>query len=165
MKHDLRDQTIPEQNHKSSKRKRDELSVQNLVNSSMKSISQLSISQEVAWKKVKHSTSETGSSTREMNNEKDPQQITMYKPSKYLKMPRKLLLNSLHLQLNYPLKKTKEQRFILARLKIIDQQFCLEQLRHLYQTYLDLGLQHQVWPVSYIITLPLSSLHAALFQE
>ena len=47
----------------------------------------------------------------------------------------------------------------------MDQQFCLEQFHHLYQTYLDLGLQHQVWPVSCILTLSLSSLHAALLQE
>ena len=42
----------------------------------------------------------------------------------------------------------KEQRFILSRLTTVDQQFCLEQIRYLYQTYFNLGSQHQVWPLS-----------------
>jgi hypothetical protein len=67
-------------------------------------------------------------------------------------MPRRLLLQSLHLQLNCPLKKKNEQRFFLSRLKIVDQQFCLEKIRHLYQSYLDLGLQQQMWPVSFLLT-------------
>ena len=93
------------------------------------------------------------SSNNEISNQINSQNYTLYKPSKYLKMPRRLLLHSLHLQLNCPLKKKKEQRFILSRLKIIDQQFCLEQIRYLYQTYFDLGLQQQVWPVSFNIIL------------
>ena len=63
-------------------------------------------------------------------------------------MPRKLLLHSLRLQLNSTLKKKKEQHFILLRLEIFDRQFCLDQMRYLYQTYFDLGFQHQIWPVS-----------------
>jgi len=47
----------------------------------------------------------------------------------------------------------KEPRFILSRLTTVDQQFCLEQIRYLYQTYFDLGSQHQVWPVSSHILL------------
>jgi hypothetical protein len=66
-------------------------------------------------------------------------------------MPQRLLLHSLHLQLNCALKKKKEQHFILSRLKTIDQQFCLEQIRSLHQTYFDLGLQQQLWPVSFSI--------------
>jgi hypothetical protein len=66
-------------------------------------------------------------------------------------MSRRLLLHSLHLQLNCPLKKKKEQRSVLSRLKIVDQQFFLEQICYLYQTYLDLGLQQQVWLVSFSI--------------
>ena len=60
----------------------------------------------------------------------------------------KVLLRSLRLQLNSKLKKTKEQRFILSRLKIFDEQFCLQQIHSLYRTYFDLGSKHQMWPVS-----------------
>jgi hypothetical protein len=119
----------------------------------MKSMSQLSISQ-AASKKRKHSTDNTMSPlSNENSNQLNQDNYTLYKPSKYLKMPRKLLLYSLRLQLNYPLKKKKEQKFLLARLKIIDQEFCLEQIYSLYQTYFDLGLQHQIWPVGFTTVL------------
>jgi hypothetical protein len=110
-------------------------------------MSQLSISQGES-KKMKNSTQETRPSNDNQSNQLTQTNHTSYKPSKYLKMPRKLLLHSLRLQLNHPLKKKKEQNFILSRLKIVDQQFCLDQIRHLYQTYCDLGLQHKIWPVS-----------------
>jgi hypothetical protein len=90
---------------------------------------------------------------------------TFYKPSKYLKMPRKLLVHSLRLQLNYSLKKKKEQNFILSRLKIVDEQFCLDQIRYLYQTYYDLGLQHKVWLVSLKFNLSAYKIRFALFLE
>lgn len=73
--------------------------------------------------------------------------IIFYKPSKYLKMPKKLLLQSLRLQLNCPLKKRKEQQFILMRLRTVDQRFCLDQLHQLYWTYYEQGVQSQVWLV------------------
>ncbi len=133
------DQAIPEQAHESHKRKRDNQSLQKSLNSSMKSMSQLSISQEAVPKKTKRSTVETMSSNNEISTQTSSQNYILYKPSKYLKMSRRLLLHSLHLQLNCSLKKKKEQNFILSRLKTIDQQFCLEQIRYLYQTYFDLG--------------------------
>ncbi len=118
-------------------------------------MSQLSISsQEVASKKIKNSMDDETISTNDDNNSNDQSNqhnITLYKPSKYLKMPRKLLLHSLRLQLNYRLKKKKEQNFILSRLKIFDQKFCLDQIYYLYQTYFDLGSQHQIWLVSFKI--------------
>jgi hypothetical protein len=136
----------------SSKRKRDDPSIEKSLNSSMKSISQLSISQTGVPKKVKVSTVETMSSNNDTGIPANSQNYMLYKPSKYLKMPRRLLLHSLHLQLNCSLKKKKEQRFVLLKLKIIDQQFCLEQIRYLYQVYFGLGLQQQVWVVSLPIT-------------
>lgn len=79
--------------------------------------------------------------------------FNLHKFSKYLKMPRRLLLNSLHLQLNYPLKKKKEQNFILSRLRLFDEQFCLNQIRYLYQVYFDLGSKSHIWPVSFEMIL------------
>ncbi len=86
-------------------------------------MSQLSISQAAVPKKTKRSTVETMFSNTDMGSQINSQNYTLYKASKYLKMSRRLLLHSLHLQLNCPLKKKKEQRFILSRLTIIDQQF------------------------------------------
>ncbi|CAF4352917.1 unnamed protein product, partial [Rotaria magnacalcarata] len=40
----------------------------------------------------------------------------------------------------------KEQRFTLSRLELFDKQFCLHQIHHLYQKYVDFGLQYQIWP-------------------
>ncbi len=103
---------------------------------------------------MKQSAKEEKSSNDDDNSTQSTKDhSTLYKPSKYLKMPRKLLLHSLHLQLNCPLKKKKEQRFILSRLAIVDQQFCLDQIRFLYQTYFDLGSEYQMWPVSFKIVL------------
>jgi hypothetical protein len=79
-------------------------------------------------------------------------------------MSQRLLLHSLHLQLNCSLKKKKEQRFVLSRLTIVDQQFCLKQIRYLYQTYFDLGLQQQVWPVSFSIITSIFMPLIASFQ-
>ena len=115
----------------------------------MKSMSQLSISQAAVIKKFKHSTTERTSTIQEVIHEADAHNYNLYKPSKYLRMPQRLLFHSLHLQLNCSLKKKGEQCFILARLKTIDQQFCLEQLHSLYQTYFDFGMQHQLWLVSF----------------
>ena len=147
----LTDQVIPEQAHQPKKRKRDDSSTEKSLNSSMKSMSQLSISQGTVTKKSEHSTAEATAINNEIIIEPKSQNYTFYKPSKYLKMPRRLLLHSLHLQLNCSLKKKKEQRFLLARLTIIDEQFCVEQIRSLYQTYFDFGAQHQIWPVSFPI--------------
>ena len=63
-------------------------------------------------------------------------------------MPKKLLFHSLRLQLNHPIKKKKERSFILTRLKLLDQQFCLGMDQYLYQSYSAEGSQHKIWPVS-----------------
>ena len=64
----LPDQAVPERAHESSKRKRDDPSIQKSLNSSMKSMSQLSISQAAAPKKMKLSTVETLSSNTDMGS-------------------------------------------------------------------------------------------------
>jgi hypothetical protein len=144
----LNDQKLYNQIKQSIKRKRDQ-SQQDLFNDSIKTISQLSISQE-ASKKVKNSLNETMLSDDNNSNQSSQVNITSYRPSKYLKMPRKLPLHSLRLQLNCSLKKKNEQGFLLSRLQIIDQ------IHYLYQTYFDLGLQHASWAVSLKIFLYIS---------
>ncbi|CAF4752529.1 unnamed protein product, partial [Rotaria socialis] len=98
-----------------NKRKRSS-SKQKLSNKSLTSMSQSSISQGV-FKKMKNAQIETKSpidNNSDCLNENDD--ISLYKPSRYLKMPRKFLLNSLRLQLNCSIKRKKEQRFTLSRL-------------------------------------------------
>lgn len=130
-----------------NKRKRSS-SKQKLTNKSMISISQTSISQGV-FKKMKSSQIETKSSIDDNKDRlNDNDDISFYKSSRYLKMPRKLLLHSLRLQLNCSIKRKQEQWFALSRLEVFDKQFCLYQIHHLYQNYLDFGLQYQIWPVS-----------------
>ena len=148
-----RNHTILEQtsNHPTTttttvKRKRDR-SQQDLLNQSLQSWSQLSISQDMS-KRIKNSTEETVLVTTNHDTHSSQEEIIFYKQSKYLKMPRKLLLQSLQLQLNCKLKKKKEQCFILKRLQLLDQQFCLNQIHYLYQTYFHLGSQYHMWPVS-----------------
>jgi hypothetical protein len=63
-------------------------------------------------------------------------------------MPKKLLLHSLRLQLNHQIKKKKEKRFILSRLSLLDQQFCIGMMQSLYQSYAADGAQYKIWPVS-----------------
>jgi len=142
------DQAIPEQTQRANKRKRDDQAIENSLQSSMKSLSQLSISQENRRKKSKYHIDQNVSTTNQVNHQTNFQNSILYKPCKYLKMPRKLLLQSVRLQLYFRLKKKSEQNFILSRLTKMDQQFCLEQIRYLYQIYYDKGSHHQIWPVS-----------------
>ncbi|CAF1508137.1 unnamed protein product [Rotaria magnacalcarata] len=48
--------------------------------------------------------------------------------------------------LNYSLKKKDEKQFINVRLQLLDQQYCLEMDRQLWQSYLDIGLQQHLCP-------------------
>lgn len=74
--------------------------------------------------------------------------LSLYRYSKYLKMPRELLLRSLRLQLDLRLKREIEQNYVLRRLHLLDDHFCLSRIRQLYQSYVDLGTPDQIWPVS-----------------
>ena len=65
-----------------------------------------------------------------------------------LKMPKKLLIRSLRLQLNHRIKKKKDQLFIVSRLQLLDRQFCLGLDLRLDQSYFTEGEHHKMWPVS-----------------
>lgn len=86
--------------------------------------------------------------------------------SKYLKMSQNILLNSLRLQLNHPIKRKSEQQFILSRLVLFDKQFCLTQTHELYQTYLDFTSKyHEIWPVNHVIIVELKFYYCIYFQN
>lgn len=57
------------------------------------------------------------------------------------------------------MRKKSHQRFVVTRLRLLDEQYCLNQHRYLHQTCLDLGLQHELWPVSMEMTVVVHWLH------
>jgi hypothetical protein len=66
----------------------------------------------------------------------------------YLTRSSSILYQILNKALNYSLKKKDEKQFINVRLQLLDQQYCLEMDRQLWQSYLDIGSQQHLWPVS-----------------
>ena len=71
---------------------------------------------------------------------------------KYLSKAPNLLFQALRLHLNFKLKKKRQQRFLHYRLRLIDQQYRLKLHQNLWQSYSDMGSEHQTWPVSYLLT-------------
>ncbi len=68
----------------------------------------------------------------------------------YLTRSSAILFPILSKRLNYSLlKKEHEQQFIYIRLDLFDQQYYLEADQHLWQSYLDIGIQQHIWPVSF----------------
>ncbi|CAF1366004.1 unnamed protein product [Adineta ricciae] len=124
---------------RSNKRKRSERNNKEYDKMAKRSMSQLSISQQQpSSKRLKTN-----------NNENNITTSTDHKPtvsSKYLQMPKKLLLHSLRLQLNHRIRKKKEKSFILSRLQLLDRQFCIDTDQYLYQSYFVDGSQHKIWP-------------------
>ena len=72
----------------------------------------------------------------------------LFRPSKYLNMPKKLLFHSLTLHCNHMFKKRKEKHFVLRRLHLLDRQFCISLDLHLYRSYFTDGSHYHIWPVS-----------------
>lgn len=167
-----------EQSKEFNKRKRDDqANSTELLGSSTRSLSQLSLSpqkqavaaageEEEVVKRMKHSirrkeqlssflnSDDVGDDDDDTSNHKElrdaDNNCTLYKLSKYLRMPRSLLLQSLQLQLHgHRLKwKKKEKRFLFERLQLLDRQFYLHEIRCLYQFYFDQGAKYQTWLVS-----------------
>jgi len=79
----------------------------------------------------------------------------------YLTRSSSILWQILNKTFNYSLKKKDEQRFIYLQLELLDRQYCLEKDQELWQSYLDIGLQQGIWPVSF--SFQKSFLHIILF--
>jgi hypothetical protein len=69
----------------------------------------------------------------------------------YLNRSSFILFQMLSKRLNYSLKGKDEQQLIYTRLDLLDQQYCLASDLHLWQCYLDIGLEQHRWPVSFDI--------------
>ena len=67
----------------------------------------------------------------------------------YLKVHPNLLFRSLHVHLNYIIKKKKERQFLHHRLQLFDEQCRLDHQKELWQSYFILGSEQQLWPVSF----------------
>ena len=115
---------------------------------SVQSLSQLSISQRSTKKRKEETTQDSSSSMEDTLSEVGKMSLRLDKYSKYLKMPIKLLLRSLRLQLDHRLKRKLECDYVLRRLHLLDEHYCVDRIRHLYQSYWDLGSKDQLWPVS-----------------
>ena len=89
----------------------------------------------------------------------------VYKMPKYLKILQNLLFQTLRIQLKHTLKKKKEQKYIHDRLRLLDQQYRLELHQNLWPTYLTLGLEHQLWPVSDSIIIVREMLKVFVFTS
>ncbi|CAF4291501.1 unnamed protein product, partial [Rotaria sordida] len=79
-------------------------------------------------------------------------QITMiplkpnFKLPIYLKTHPNSLFRTLRLLLKHTLKKKCERQFLHSRLQLLDQQCRLELRQNLWQSYLNLGTEKEVWP-------------------
>ncbi|CAF2960747.1 unnamed protein product [Rotaria sp. Silwood2] len=69
-----------------------------------------------------------------------------YRLPKYLTKAPNVLFQNLRLQLKQKLNVKKKQRFIHCRLQLFDHQQRLDIHRNLWQSYLTLGSEHQLWP-------------------
>lgn len=153
--------THEQRNSVAEKRKRDRSTAHSVAHS-VKSLSQLSISQRSS-KKHKEMSGESLSMDDALSDVGEID-LRLNKYSKYLKMPQRLLLRSLRLQLDHRLKKEIEQNYILRRLHLLDEHFCVDRIRHLYQSYLDLGTPDRTWPVSCCLRSGSERKYAFLFE-
>ncbi|CAF1418102.1 unnamed protein product [Adineta steineri] len=132
----------------SHKRKRDLT-----INQVVRSASQLSITtsppKKMTKTKINNATTTTTAATATTTSVVTHND-NIYRCAPYLKRTSSILLQALRLQLEHPLKKKIEQRFIFQRLQLLDKQFCLEIHRFLWQSYLNIGSQQQqqqyTWP-------------------
>jgi hypothetical protein len=99
-------------------------------------------------KKKKMTTTEITTTTMPINVHNN-----IYRCASYLKRLSPILLQALRLQLDHLLKKKFEQIFVYKRLQLLDKQFSLQLHQSLWQSYMNMGPQHQLWPVSTIIFL------------
>ncbi|CAF4222111.1 unnamed protein product, partial [Rotaria sordida] len=126
-----------------NKRKRD-VSLQELkLNSTLaQSTSQLSTSQPSS-KKIKEKNKTTVNSPMQNDNNTDNRK---YRRPMYLKRLLPRFFKRLSKILKYPLKDKVTRDFLCARLELMDQQYCLTVDQELWQSYVNIGLEHHIWP-------------------
>lgn len=83
---------------------------------------------------------------------------------KYCKLVPNLFFQTLRLYIHHSLKKKKEKQYVHKRLQLLDRQYRLELHRNLWQSYLTLGSQHQLWAVSIRLLFFFLSILSASFS-
>lgn len=68
----------------------------------------------------------------------------------YLKRSSFMLFKMLQKSFKQPIRDKSEQRFLYLRLNLLDEHYFLGAHRHLWQSYLNIGLEQYRWPVSSI---------------
>ncbi|CAF5085130.1 unnamed protein product [Rotaria sp. Silwood1] len=126
-----------------NKRKRD-VSLQELkLNSTLlRSTSQLSTSQPLS-KKIKEKNKTTANSSIENDHNTDHRK---YPRPMYLKRLLPRFFKRLSKILDYKLKDKVIRDFLVARLELFDQQYCFIVDQQLWQSYVNIGLEHHIWP-------------------
>ncbi|CAF1513519.1 unnamed protein product, partial [Rotaria magnacalcarata] len=132
-----------------NKRKRD-ISSQQLSSTIMnqtipKTTSSISIV-ESSSKKMKNISETTINNTIIHGDNNDLNKHINYRQPMYLARSLSILCQILNKTLNYSLKKKDEKEFIFQRLQLLDQHYCLEMDRQLWQSYSDIGIQQNLWP-------------------
>jgi hypothetical protein len=74
-----------------------------------------------------------------------------YRQPMYLKRSPKILIKMLSKTLNHTFKEKVDEKFICIRLDLFDRFYCLRIGQQLWESYLDIGLQQHLWPVSFIL--------------
>ncbi|CAF4887223.1 unnamed protein product, partial [Rotaria socialis] len=110
-----------------------------------KTTSSISIAQSSS-KKMKNISEIMDNNSIINRNNNDINKHINYRQPMYLTRSSSILYQILNKALNYSLKKKDEKQFINVRLQLLDQQYCLEMDRQLWQSYLDIGLQQHLWP-------------------
>ncbi|CAF5223456.1 unnamed protein product [Rotaria magnacalcarata] len=119
---------------------------------------------ESSSKKMKNISETTINNTIIHGDNNDLNKHINYRQPMCLARSSSILCQILNKTLNYSLKKKDEKKIIFQRLQLLDQHYCLEMDRQLWQSYLDIGIQQNLWPVNlfYFILILNHSLRSIL---
>ena len=71
-------------------------------------------------------------------------------PLMYVKRSPEAFFRTMSKKLNYSIQKKDQKAFIRSRLNLLDWHYCSQLELHLWQSYLDIGLEQHQWPVSFL---------------
>ncbi|CAF4570200.1 unnamed protein product, partial [Rotaria sp. Silwood2] len=125
-------------------KKRKKLPIQQgTITTATRTLSEISISEPSKKKQKKDKRK-----LRTTNKQNDHLFGKIYKKSKYLKVKSFVLVRTLRLHLKHLLQTSNERKFVLTRLKLLDEQYCVTLWQDLWQFYFDFGIKHSIWPES-----------------
>ncbi|CAF1489078.1 unnamed protein product [Rotaria sordida] len=123
-----------------NKRKRDVSSQDLKLNSTL--VRSTNTSQPLS-KKIKEKNKTTTNSSMQNDNNTNKRK---YRRPMYLKRLLPRFFKRISKILNYSLKDKVTRDFLIARLELLDEQYCLTVDQQLWQSYVNIGIEHQIWP-------------------